>query len=388
MESSSVVIAGGGISGAAIAFFLSKRGCNDVLLVERSRLGSGSTGAAAGGIRAQFSTEVNIRCSLLSLPFWEHFERETGHPHTIKRSGYLLLATTPEEGAALAAAVALQNRLSVPSRILNPPEIGSVVPALSLDGLECAAYNTQDGVGSPYDALQGYIGAAKRAGVRVIEGTSLASIEINRGRVVGVRLTNGERVATAVVVNAAGPWSGELATLAGLDVPVEPYRREIYVSEPFPELPPGPLVIDLHTNWYYRHEGERILMAGIADRFPSWNTTLDWSRLPEVASVATKRLPLLSHAAFTSGWAGSYDISPDNHGILGSFPELEGFICACGFSGHGYMHSPATGILVAEMILDGKARSVDVSSLAPTRFRDHQPVMERLSSHGELRGNP
>lgn len=384
METAAVVIAGGGVSGAAIAYFLARRGCTDVVLLEQKTLGSGSTGAAAGGIRAQFSTAINIRCSLLSLPFWERFEQETGSPHTFARTGYLFLATTPAELAALRTGVELQNSLGVPSRLVDREQMARLSPALRVDDLAGGAYSAEDGIGSPYDALQGYIRWARARGVRVREGATVAAVETAAGRVQAVRLADGERIVTSVFVNAAGPWSGEVGALVGLEVPVRPFRREIYISEPFPELAPGPLVIDLHTGWYVRREGERVLMAGIADRVSSWNTTLDWSRLPEVAQTAVHRVPLLAGASFTSGWAGSYDISPDNHALLGPFPELEGFICACGFSGHGYMHSPSTGMLVSELILDGAARSLDISPLAPARFREGRPILERLTTHGQL----
>ena len=383
MESASVVIVGGGISGAAVAYFLARRGCTDVLLLERQTLGSGSTGAAAGGIRSQFSTEINVRCSLLSLPFWERFEAETDSPHPFQRTGYLLLATTRAQYQDLADGVAVQNRLGVPSRTVSGREIQSIVPELNVGDLIGGAFNSADGIGSPIDALQGYIRAAKALGVRVREETLAQAIEVRAHHVEAVRLSNGERVVTPMVVNAAGPWAGEVAALAGLEVPVRPFRREIYVSEPFPELAPGPLVMDLNVAWYYRHEGERILMSGIADPFTSWNTTLDRSRLPEVAALAVHRMPPLARAAFTSGWAGSYDISPDNHGIVGCFPELDGFSCACGFSGHGYMHSPATGMIVSELILDGKSTSLDVTPLNPTRFREGRLNLERLTSHRE-----
>ncbi len=386
MASASVVIIGGGISGTAIAYFLARRGCTDVLLLEANELGSGTTSAAAGGIRAQFSTEINIRCSLLSLPFWQRFEAETSSPHHFIQTGYLLLATTTSEYHDLATSVALQNRLGVPSRLVAAQKVQALVPALNISDLAGASYNAGDGVGTPYDALQGYIRAATAGGVTVREHCRVEAIETEDGRVAAVRLEGGERIATPLVVDAAGPWSGEVGAMARLDVPVRPFRREIYVSEPFAEIPPGPLVMDLHSAWYYRHEGERILMAGIADALPSWNTSLDRTHLPEVAARAVHRVPALAHARFTGGWAGSYDISPDNHALLGSFPELRGFVCACGFSGHGYMHSPATGMLVSEMIVDGRTTSLDVSSLRPARFREGEPLIERLTSHRDLLG--
>jgi sarcosine oxidase subunit beta len=383
-ETASVVIIGGGISGAAIAYYLAKRGYTDVLLVERKSLGSGSTGAAAGGIRAQFSTEVNVRASILSMPVWDRFEAETGSPHTIVRSGYLLLATAHAEYADLAESVTMQNALGVPSRMVDQSEIQEIVPTLYVDDLAGASFNADDGIGNPYDALQGYVRGARSRGVRVLEDTRVDAIDVAAGRVEAVHLSSGARVVTPVVVNAAGPWAAETGAMAGVDIPVRPFRREIYVSEPFPQVPPGPLVMDLHVAWYYRHEGERILMSGIADPFSSWNTDLDRSRLPEVAPLAVHRLPGLAAASFTSGWAGSYDISPDNHGIIGQFPELKGFVCACGFSGHGYMHSPATGMVVSELILDGTATSLDITALSPTRFREGRQNLERLTSHREL----
>jgi sarcosine oxidase subunit beta len=384
MASASVVIVGGGISGCAIAYFLARRGRADVLLLEARTLGSGTTSAAAGGIRAQFSTEINIRCSRLSLPFWERFEAETGAPHRFGHTGYLLLATTAAEYSELARSVALQNRLGVPSRMLTPQEVQALVPALNTSDLAGASYNADDGVGTPYDALQGYIRAAQARGVMVREHARIEAVERAAGHVTGVRLADGEFIATETVVDAAGPWSGEVGAMAGLHVPVRPFRRELYVSEPFPAIPPGPLVMDLHTAWYYRHEGHRILMAGIADPFSSWNTSLDRTRLPEVAARAVHRVPALARASFTGGWAGSYDISPDNHALLGSYAELRGFICACGFSGHGYMHSPATGMLVSELILEGRTTSLDISPLRPARFREGEPLMERLTSHRDL----
>lgn len=386
-RSASVVIIGGGISGAAVAYFLAERGCTDVVLLERKSLGSGSTGAAAGGIRAEFSTEINVRASVLSRRFWDKFEEQTGSPHAFVESGYLMLATSAEEYADLAAGVKMQNGFGVPSRMLDRAEIQAIVPQLYVDDLAGAAYNPNDGIGSPYDALQGYIRSAKARGVQVIEDTRVDGIDLHSRRVEAVRLSNGDRIVTPTIVNAAGPWSGEIGAMAGVEVPVRPFRREIYVSEPFPRLPGGPLVMDLHVAWYYRHESDRILMSGIADSFSSWNTQLDRSRLPEVAAPAVHRLPELAQAAFTSGWAGSYDISPDNHGIVGEFPELRGFVCACGFSGHGYMHSPATGMVVSELILDGKARSLDLSALSPTRFREGRQNMERLTSHRETKIN-
>lgn len=384
MDSADIAIIGGGISGTSLAYHLARRGAGRVVLLERGLLGSGSTGAAAGGVRAQFTTAINVRLSLLAQQLWRRFPEEIGAPHQIVPTGYLFLAQTAAELAALERAVALQQSLGVPSRLVSPAEMAELVPALRVDDLVGGSYCPTDGVGTPNDAVQGYAQAVRRLGVTIQEQTELAAVEIDRGRIQALRLANGDRLAVGQVVNCAGPWSGEVGRLAGVDVPVRPFRREIFVSEPFPELPPGPLTIDLRRGWYFRKEGERVVMSGGLDTESSWNIYVDWAGLPRIARTATHRVPVLARASFSGGWAGLYDLSPDNHALLGPVPELPNFWLACGFSGHGYMHAPATGLLLAEWLLDGEPHTLDVRALSIARIRQGKLMAEALTTHGEV----
>ena len=305
------------------------------MLLERNSLGSGTTGRSVGGIRSQYSTEINIKFSLESVAFWRRFEQELGFPVDYYEHGYLLLAQTTAAAQQFERNVQLQNAMGVPSRLLTPAEAGELVPGLVTDDLTAATYHARDGGAGPSEAVQAYGARAREGGVRIREGVELTAIELAGGRVQAVETSAG-RIETPVLVNAAGPWASQVGALAGVDVPVKPYRREIYVSEAFPESVIGtiPFVIDLHTGWYFRREGAGILMSGARDTVSSCATHVDWSDLPRVAAVAVHRMPALATAEFgTKAWASLYDVSADDHAILGPVPGVDGFLCANGFSG-------------------------------------------------------
>jgi sarcosine oxidase subunit beta len=383
MNRADVVIVGGGVVGTSIAWHLARRGAGaGVVVLEKHRLGSGTTAHSVGGIRSQFSTEINIRMSLESVALWRRFEDELGLPVDYREDGYLFLAQTDEQRDQFARNVELQNALGVPSRLLSPDEAGAIVPGMRTDDLTAAAFNATDGVAGPHEATMAYARRAKEAGVRILEGVEVTGFGIEGGRVRSVETTSGSW-STSIVVNAAGPWAGPVGRLAGVDVPVRPYRREIFVSEPFDGLPERlPIVIDLHVGWYFRREGGGILMSGQKDHHSSYDTHIDWAGLAHVAGFATHRVPALEAMAFHNrGWAGLYDVSPDDHAILGAVPEVEGFLLACGFSGHGFQHSPATGRLMAELILDGRTTGIDIGPLAVGRFAEGSPLREPLTAH-------
>jgi sarcosine oxidase subunit beta len=383
VETADIVIIGGGVVGASIAYHLGRRGVGSgVALLERDQVGSGSTARAVGGIRSQFSTELNIRMSLESVAFWRRFEDELGEAVDYREDGYLFLARTEEERAQFAANVELQNALGVPSRLLSPEDAATVVPGMYTGDLAAAAYNATDGAAGPNEATMAFARAARRAGVRILEGTEVTGIDVVEGRIAGVR-TTGAAWSTRVVVNAAGPWAAPVGRLAGIDVPVRPFRREIFVSEPFAGLPERlPIVIDLHVGWYFRREGAGILMAGHKDDHPSYDTHVDWGGLSTVADLAVHRVPALEGASFGArAWAGLYDVSPDDHAILGPVDGVDGLYLACGFSGHGFQHSPATGRLVAELVLDGQTTGIDIAPLGLDRFARGAMLREPLTAH-------
>ncbi len=378
----SIVIVGGGVVGSSVAYHLARRGAGrGVVLLERDQLGAGSTSRSVGGIRSQFSTEVNIRLSLESVAFWRRFEDELGAPCDYREHGYLFLAQTDEERAQFARNVRLQNSLGVASELLEPAAAAEIVPGLRIDDLTAAAWHASDGSAGPHEATMGFARAARAGGVDIREGAEATAIVRHAG---GWRVeAAGDRWDTPIVLIAAGPWSGLVGRLAGVGIPVTPYRREIFVSESFHEVPAHlPIVIDLHVGWYFKREGEGILMSGYKDPQPSFDTHVDFGNLEKVAELATHRHPAFESITFgRRAWAGLYDVSPDDHAILGAVADAPGLFLATGFSGHGFQHSPATGRLMAELLLDGRTTGIDIAPLGLDRFAAGRLLEEPLTMH-------
>jgi sarcosine oxidase subunit beta len=364
-----VVIIGGGVTGLSIAYHLTRAGERDVVLLEREQIASGATGKSAGGIRLQFSDAVNIRLAQRSVPVFERFFEEFGVSCDFRQDGYLILAATEDEEGLFRQNVALQRSLGVPVEILSPEEAGRMVPALRTDDLRLATFCPKDGYADPYSVAMAFAAAARRLGARIQEGHAVTGIAVERGRVTAVETTQGP-LAADVVVNAAGPWAAEIGRLAGLALPIEPYRRQVFVTEPFSDLPARlPMVIDFQPHFYFRREGPGILFGMTdLDEPPSFNTTVDWTFLEKVVARALHRVPPLAQAGIQRGWAGLYDTTPDSNPILGPVPGLSGFIMAAGFSGHGFMLSPAVGECLAEMVITGESKAVDLSPLSINRF--------------------
>ena len=227
-----------------------------------------------------------------------------------------------------------------------------------------------DGSADPYGLLQGFLAHARQRGLRVLTSESVVSLDREGGRVVGVS-TSQDRYRTPILVNAAGPYADQVGALAGVAIPSKPYRRQVIVTDPLPGFPDVfPLVVDLDTGWYVHRQGRSaVLMGGTdKDQHPGYDTTVDWAAFDLVFKAAGKRVPALAEAKVMRAYAGLRDLTPDYHGILGEAREAPGFYVACGFSGHGFMHSPAVGLLMAELILDGRTRSMDITPLALDRF--------------------
>ena len=377
-----IVIIGGGIVGTSIAYHLAKRGAGrDVVLLEKQRLASGTTAAAVGGIRSQFSTEINIQFSLESVRFWRRWEEEIGTPLDYREDGYIFLAQTDDEAATFERNIALQNRMGVASRLLTPDEAVALVPGMFVDDIKAFAYHEHDGRATPHEATMGYAKRAREGGVRIREGVTVNGIDVRSGRARAVETDSGT-IDCEIVVNTAGPWSGLVGKMAGVDVPVKPYRREIFISEPFDLLPRHfPNVIDLHVGWYFWREGAGILMSGMKDSHSSFATHVNWDGLAHVAEFATHRHPALARASFGKrAYAGLYDVSPDDHAILGK-TAIDGFYVACGFSGHGFQHSPGTGRVMAELLLDDRTTGIDIAPLSLERFATGRLLREPLTAH-------
>jgi len=378
-----VVIIGGGIIGLSIAYHLGQRKAGRIVLLEKGQLGEGSTSRCVGGIRSQFSTEINIRFSLESMKTFERFEEEFGINPEFRKIGYLFLATTTSEMEVFKENIKLQKGFHIPVEWMDADAIRKQWPYLKMDDILGGTFCARDGYAGPSEVLSGFVGGAKRAGVKIYEGTEAKEILVDQGRVMGVRTSEGE-ISSPVVVNAGGPYASLVAEMAGLHIPVKPLRRQVFVTAPF-HLTDRifPLTIDFHRGWYFRQEVDGLLLSGPLDMEPSFNTSTDYEALVEASENAIYRVPALEKAQIARGWAGLYEISPDNHAILGKVSCLEGFILANGFSGHGFQHSPAVGKVISELIIEGKATTIDISSLSIDRFERGNLILESLTAFKE-----
>lgn len=376
--SAEVVVIGGGIMGASTAYHLAKRGCTDVVVLEAADMfGLGSTGLNAGGVRYQFATAVNVELSKLSFDMMERFADEMDQAISLKRCGYLFMLDAEKDLEQFRKNVALQNSLGVPSRVIAANEIAELAPEVNVGGIIGGTWCSLDGLVDPNGLLQGYVANARRLGATLLTSTPVTGIEL--------RETGGARVTTKQgtidadnVVIAAGPWSGQVGAMAGIDLPVEPIRRQIAVTAEIPGLRADfPFVIDFARSLYFHREGRGILTGkSNPDQAPGFDTTVDddW-RLVHLEQ-AMERLPLLSDAEISAEWAGLYEVTPDDQPILGKLPQAERLFSCAGFSGHGLMHGPAAGLLLAEEILDGRANTVNIDPLRYARFATGAAIAE------------
>jgi len=379
-ETADIVIIGAGIVGCSIAYHLAAQGTPKVVVVEKDLICSGSTGKSAGGIRQQFATEVNVRLSVESLQMFQRMKDELGIDPEFRPVGYLFMATTEKELDLFRRQADFLQGHRVPARMVSPDDVHRIVPYVRLDDIIGGAYCSTDGYAAPYEITMGYASAARRRGVTIHEQRAATGILKDGDRVAGVETSRGP-IHASIVVNAAGAEGGLVGTMADVDVPVKPYRRQIFVTGPLPEFgQEPPLTIDYHRNWYFRGEMGGCLFSGPKDDESTFDTNVDWEHLAESVAKAVARVPVLEQAEIKRGWAGSYDLSPDNNAILGAVPELPGFYLATGHSGHGFMHGPATGKLMAELILTGKT-SIDISALSLDRFRTGKTVREPMTMH-------
>jgi sarcosine oxidase subunit beta len=367
-----VVIIGGGVVGLSIAYHLAKRGMKDVVVLEKeSMVGTGSTGRCAGGFRHQFSTEINIKLSLLSISKLQHFAEELGQPIDFHQDGYLFLLQSLKDLESFRRNAALQRGFGIPVEFIGPGDIERVLPKtdLTVDDILAATYCTADGVSDPAGVTEGYRRNAQQFGVTIRTDEEVTGIEIDAGRIRGV-YTNKGHISTPVVVNAAGPYAGAIGKMASIEIPVVPLRRFIWTTTPFPKAPQRwTLVVDFSTGFYFHRESGGVLFGmGNREEGPSFDLSVDWTFFDKVMEVAMHRFPPIGEAAIKNAWAGSYEMTPDAHPILGRVPGLNGFVLANGFSGHGFQHAPAVGQLIAEEIVDGRAHTLDISPLTIERF--------------------
>ncbi len=364
--------------GTSTAYHLAKKGCREVVLLEKEVFfGEGATGRCAGGFRHQFATEVNIRLSQHSIPMLERFPEEMGQEIGFNQCGYLFLLSQEEDVQAFCRNVQLQRQWGVETEWLSVEEISQRLPLLNLEGILAGTFCGQDGLADPSSVVQGYVKGARRLGATLLTETEVLDMEVQAGRVQEV-VTNRGRIEAPIVVNAAGPWASQVGAMAGLDVPVEPVRRQMSVTTPIPQVPVDfPMVIDFAQSLYFHREGPGIL-TGMSNHGepPGFDQSVDLDWQMRHLEAATDRMPILAEAGILNSWAGLYEVSPDALPILGGVNEVEGFICINGFSGHGFMHGPICGLLIAEEILDGGAHTVEIAPLRIERLEGRKELKE------------
>jgi len=382
MQTADVVIVGGGIVGSSIAWHLTDAGCKSVLVIEReSAQGKGSTGKSMGGVRAQFSTPINIEMSLYSIPFYATFDERLGYPAGYRPQGYLFLATKQSHLDYLRANFAKQTALGLKTvRILSAEEIKSMLPQLRSDDILGGSFCSTDGFVDPYSAMNGFMACAIEKGATLWKKSEVTGLVTDAHGIAAVDTTRG-RVLTRKVVNAAGAWAAQLATMAGVDLPVYPLRRMLVPSEPFDDFPhSSPMVIDMSTGFHFRPEGRGFLLAwNDPEETPGYKADFEPAFIEKILVHAADRVPVFENLAINPkrAWAGLYEMSPDHHAILGPVAAVPGLYLANGFSGHGVMHAPSTGKILSDLIMEGRTRVVsNVELLSFERFAKHELLHE------------
>ena len=372
-----VVILGGGVMGTSTAYHLVKRGQTNILLLEReSFFGTGATGRCAGGIRHQFNTEVNIRLSQKSLAMIDTLEEETGQSAMVRKCGYLFVLTDEKDVPVFQKTLKLQNSLGIKTEWLSGDEVSRLAEPCFFPDAIGGTFNPDDGLADPNSIVMGYIKAARRQGAVCLTDCTVTDFELENNKVRKVRTSLGS-VETETVVNACGPWSTFLGNVIDLEIPVSPLRRQWFVTEKVPELPAEfPFVIDFSQSLYFHREASGLL-SGMSNPNQKFGTDQSIDQDWEIRHIkeALARLPLLENSGIKARQAGLYELTPDAHPIIGSTP-VDGFYLLTGFSGHGFMQGPICGKLMAEILIDGKASSVDISMLNYKRFEENRLIQE------------
>jgi sarcosine oxidase subunit beta len=381
MRTAEVVIVGGGIVGSSIAYHLTAAGCRDVLVVEReSSQGKGSTGKSMGGVRAQFSTPVNIQMSLYSIPFYAAFDERLGYPCGYRAQGYLFCATSEAHLQYLRTNHATQVQLGLKdARLISADEIVGMYPQLRSDDIIGGAFCSSDGFVDPYSAMNGFMLWASEHGAQIWKNTTVVGIRRDGQGIAEVETSEGP-VSTRIVVNCAGAWAAEIAHMAGVSLPVEPLRRMLVPTEPFDQFPHGaPMMIDMSNGFHFRPEGLGFLLAwNDPEETPGYKMEFEPAFVEKILMRAANRVPVFENLAVNPkrAWAGLYEVTPDHHAILGPAPEVPGFFLANGFSGHGVMHAPATGKILSDLILQGRTDVIDAPVLNLARFAEGRMIEE------------
>ena len=381
-QTAEVVIVGAGIMGVSTAYHLARLGAGRVIVLERDTVCSGSTALASGGIRHQYANRLGIELTTHSIVTYERFEAEFGVDPNFRQHGYLILIAAEDELAVARRSVALQRELGVNVELLDAAATRELCPYLNTDDLLGATYTPRDGYADPYLCATGIAARARELGVVIHQQHEVSAFLRDGDRLRGVVTQHGAFEAGAIVI-ATGAWSGVVGTLAGVDIPVRPHRRHKFMTAPFPSdrIPAAtPFVIDPHQNFSLRREGPGLLLGhGRRDEPDGFGTEIDRSLEPRVVERAIHRAPALAEAKLMRSYAGLYEMTPDQTGIVSAVPGVAGLYVIAGFSGHGFMHGPIAGQLMAETLVHGRAVTMDASPLDLARFARGEAHVEPLT---------
>lgn len=376
-NSADVVIIGGGISGCSIAYNLAKKGVKNIVVLEKNYICSGATGRCGAGVRMQWGTEMNCKIGKKSIEFYEHANEILEYDRDVefKQSGYLLVAGTDREYEQFKKNIEVQHACGIPSRLVSLEEAKEIVPHLNTSILKGATFCGKDGFLNPFKTTDAFYSAAKRLGVEFHTFTEVTGIQVENDKVVGVQTNKGD-IATNTVVNAAGGWSKVVSDMVGVDVPVYSERHQILVTEPCEPLQ-GPMVMGYSLNLYVQQEphGPFIMGRGDDTEARDLRQTSSWQFIEKMAQTVDLLLPPISKLRVVRQWAGQYNMTPDKQPIYDKAENVEGFYMAIGYSGHGFMFGPITGVVMSEMIL-GEEPTIDVSMLNLNRFKTGNLIIE------------
>ena len=372
-DAASIVIIGGGVMGASIAFHLAEAGVGNVVLLERNELASGSTSKAAGGVRAQFSDPVNIALGARSLDAFESFQTRPGQAIDLHQVGYLFLITRESDLAVYEQSVALQNEMGVKSVLLTASQAAELSPGVVTKDVLAAAFHSRDGYCSPESVVMGYASGARRHGATMHTGVAVTDIIKEGCNIVGV-VTEVGTISTSTVICAAGPWSMQIGEMAGVLLPVEPLRRQILITEPLSAamariLPDDmPMTLDASSTFYLHREGPGVLLGmSYTKEEPGFEHEYSEEWLPDLMDAIERRCPELLDVGIAHKWSGLYEDTPDHNALIGESADTARFLYATGFSGHGFLQGPAVGEIIRDLYL-GREPGIDVSPLSADRF--------------------
>jgi sarcosine oxidase subunit beta len=371
------IILGAGVMGASIAFHLARRNAGPIVVLDKDHAGSGGSGRSSALIRMHYSFPPEVQLALISLKVFQHWRDVVGEPGEFRKTGFVRIVH-PGESEALKQNVAMQRNLGANVQLIDRHQLKELEPDWQVDDVELAAYEPDSGYGDGNVVANDFLGHARDLGATYLSKTHATSFLIDAGRIRGVQTDRGE-IHAPVVIAATGPWTRPLFQSTGFDPPIETEFHQVAILKNAFTMKPGAACIDSVTATYFRSDGSDKFLVGDfygkrpidPDNFPQRPSDID---LEEIMDRAARRLPKLAAAEVMRGVTGVYDVTPDSRPLLGYVPQVEGLYLCAGFSGMGFKLSPAIGLVMSELIIDGNAKTVDITPFRPNRFQEGQPI--------------